>query len=174
MILQRYLSIQDGISEFIGRAVSWMCLALILVLLYEVVARYFFNAPTNWAHELSTMLYGTFCILAGAYTHKHRGHVRSEVIYGLFPKKGRAVMDVITGLMGLAVFSVFFMVALEFAMDSWAILEVSSKSPWAPPLYPFKSVMPLAVALLMMQSLAHLTRDICILFNICIEENDVT
>lgn len=171
MLIRRYLAIQDGISEFTGRAVSWLCLALILALLYEVVARYFFASPTSWAHELGTMLYGSFGILAGAYTHKHRGHVRSEVIYGLFPRKGRALLDILTGLLGLIVFCVFFMQVFEFARDSWAIQEVSAKSRWAPPLYPFKSVLPLAAALLILQSLAQLVRDICVLLDIETEDD---
>lgn len=165
-MLNKYLCAQDSLSEAVGKAVSWLCLALIAVLLYEVVARYFFNAPTIWAHDLSTMLYGTFCILAGAYTHKHKGHVRSAVVYSLFPKRGQIVLDLIIGLLGLIVFSVFFTVVLEFAMDSWSIKEVSSKSQWAPPIYPFKTILPIAVGLLFLQSLSHFVRDICALFDI--------
>lgn len=171
-MLQRYLSFQDGVSEFVGKAVSWMCLALIGVLVFEVTSRYFFDAPTNWAHELSTMLYGTFCILAGVYTHKHHGHVRSEAIYGLFPKRGRAFLDVVTGLLGLVVFCVFFTVVFDFAKESWAIREMSSKSAWAPPLYPFKAMMPLAVALMILQATAQLVRDICTLLDISVKPAD--
>ncbi len=162
----RYLEIQDRISEATGRAVSWMCLAMIGVLVYEVTARYLFNAPTEWAHESTTMLYGTFCILAGVYTHKHHGHVRSEVIYNLFPRRGKAFLDVLTGLLGLLIFSVFFVITFNFAVDSWQMAEVSSKSTWAPPVYPFKTMLPLAIALMMMQSVAHLIRDLQVLLGV--------
>lgn len=165
-MLNKYLYAQDNLSEFIGRTVSWLCLLLMGILLYEVVARYFFNAPTIWAHDFSTMVYGTFCILAGAYTHKHKGHVNSAVVYSLFPKRGQIILDIITGLLGLIVFSIFFTVVLDFAIDSWSIREVSSKSQWAPPIYPFKMILPIAVALLFLQSLSHLIRDLCSLFNI--------
>lgn len=162
----RLLVLQDKISDFVGRAVSWLCLIMIAVLLYEITARYILDNPTEWAHESTTMLYGTFCILAGVYTHLHNGHVRSEVIYHLFPPRGRAFLDVITGFLGLIIFGVFFFVVLEFAIDSWMIGERSSKSTWAPPVYPFKSVLPVAAALIWLQSLAHLIRDIAYAFDI--------
>lgn len=158
--ISRLLDLQDEISDFIGRAVSWMCLAMMVVLTYEITARYLFNSPTSWAHETTTMLYGTFCILAGVYTHRHHGHVRSEAIYHLFSVRGRAILDVITGGIGLVIFGVFFVVAFEFAAESWQSGELSSKSTWAPPIYPFKSVLPLAVGLMWMQSLVHFIRDL--------------
>ena len=164
--LARLLNWQDKLSEFVGKTVSWMCLAMIAVLLFEITARYVLNKPTEWAHESSTMLYGTFCILGGVYTHLHNGHVRSEVIYQLFSPRGRAFLDVLTGFLGLIIFGVFFFVALDFAIESWKISEHSSKSTWAPPVYPFKSVLPLAAALIWMQSLAHLIRDIAVAFDV--------
>ncbi len=164
--LARLLNWQDKVSEYVGKTVSWMCLAMIAVLLFEITARYILNKPTEWAHETSTMLYGTFCILGGVYTHLHNGHVRSEVIYQLFSPRGRAFLDVLTGILGLIIFGVFFFVALDFAIESWKINEHSSKSTWAPPVYPFKSVLPLAAALIWMQSLAHLFRDIAVAFEI--------
>lgn len=167
--LSGFLRFQDGVSEFVGKAVSWLCLAIIGVLLYEITARYLFNNPTEWAHESTTMLYGTFCVLAGVYTHRHYGHVRSEVIYHLFPVRGRAFLDIITGIVGLVVFAVFFVVVFEFAAESWRIKETSSKSTWAPIVYPFKTVLPIAVALMWLQSLANLIRDICIAFNLAPE-----
>ncbi|MEH6443533.1 MAG: TRAP transporter small permease subunit [Oceanospirillaceae bacterium] len=158
-MLSQYLNLQNKVSEWVGRAVAWMCLAMIAVLAFEVSARYLFNSPTSWAHESTTMLYGTFCILAGVYTHRYHGHVRSEVIYNLFPLRVRALMDCLTGVLGLVVFSVFLVITFRYAADSWAIKEVSSKSTWAPIIYPFKSVLPLAIGLMMLQSLAHLITD---------------
>ncbi len=160
--LSQYLAFQDRVSEWVGKTISWMCLAMIAGLGYEVTARYLFNSPTSWAHETTTMLYGTFCILAGVYTHRHHGHVRSEVIYNLFSVRGRAIMDVITGSIGLVVFAVFFVITFNYAADSWAIKEVSSKSTWAPIVYPFKSVLPLAVGLMILQSIAALIRNLII------------
>lgn len=167
--LSQYLAFQDRVSEWIGRTFSWLCLVMIAGLCYEVGARYLFNSPTSWAHETTTMLYGTFCILAGVYTHKHHGHVRSEVIYNLFSERGRAVLDLITGAIGLVVFGVFFVITFNFAADSWAIKEVSSKSTWAPIVYPFKSVLPLAVGLMILQSLVAFIRSLCVALGVQLE-----
>lgn len=166
MRISQFPKWMDEVSEFLGKAISWLCLAMIGVLLFEISARYLFNQPTEWAHETTTMLYGTFCVLAGVYTHKHVGHVRSEVIYHLFPKRGQAFLDVITGLVGLVVFAVFFVIVFEFAAESWRIGERSSKSTWAPVIYPLKTVLPVAVGLMWLQSLANLIKDVCVAFNL--------
>ena len=157
-VLARYLVAQDGLSDFVGRAVSWLTLIMIGALVWEIAARYFLSAPTIWAHELSTMLYGAFCILAGSYTLRHQGHVRSEVIYGLMPPRMQALCDVIVFAITLVVLWVFFQMAFDFAATSWAAKEFSARSTWQPPIYPFKAVMPLAVGLLMLQVLAELIR----------------
>ncbi|WP_281855973.1 TRAP transporter small permease subunit [Litoreibacter halocynthiae] len=162
----RYLVAQDGLSEFVGRAISWLTLGMIGVLMIEIVARYFLNAPTLWAHETSTMLYGAFCMLAGAYTMRHRGHVRSEVIWGALPKRGQAFCDVLIFSMGLVVLSIFLKLAIEFAADSWAVLEYSNKSMWQPPLYPIKTVIPVAVGLVLLQNIAELLRAVLNLFKV--------
>lgn len=169
--ISRLLDAIDGISEFIGKAVSWMCLAMIGVLLYEISARYFFLSPTSWAHESTTMLYGTYCILAGAYTHRHQAHVRSEVIYHKLFRRGRAILDLITGSVVLVVFAVFFYAACEFAIESWQNHEMSSKSTWGAPIYPFKTMLPLGVGLILLQSIAHWIRDLMVVLRLVPEES---
>lgn len=162
----RYLVAQDGLSEFVGRAVSWLTLGMISVLMLEIIARYFLNSPTIWAHETSTMLYGAFCMLAGAYTLRHRGHVRSEVIYGLMGPRGKAFCDTIIFALGLVVLGVFFKMSVEFAADSWAVREYSNKSIWQPAIYPIKTVIPVAVGLLILQNIAELLRAVLVLFGV--------
>ncbi len=162
----RYLVAQDGLSEFVGRAVSWLTLGMISVLMLEIIARYFLNSPTIWAHETSTMLYGAFCMLAGAYTLRHRGHVRSEVIYGLMGPRGKAFCDTIIFTLGLVVLGVFFKMAVEFAADSWAVREYSNKSIWQPAIYPIKTVIPVAVGLVILQNIAELLRAVLVLFGV--------
>jgi TRAP-type mannitol/chloroaromatic compound transport system permease small subunit len=162
----RYLVAQDGLSEFVGRVISWLTLAMIGVLMLEIVARYFLNAPTIWAHETSTMLYGAFCMLAGAYTLRHRSHVRSEVIYGLLGRRGKAFCDTIIFALGLVVLCIFFKMAVEFAVHSWSVREYSNKSIWQPVIYPIKSVIPLAVGLVILQNIAELLRSVLVLLGI--------
>lgn len=158
--LTRYLVIQDGLSEFVGRAISWLTLVMIAVLMFEIVARYFLNSPTIWAHETSTMLYGAFCILAGSYTLRHQGHVRSEVIWGVLPERVRAALDTVTYALTFAVLAIFLNLAIEFAAASWEVREFSNRSIWQPPLYPIKTVIPVAVGLLMLQVMAEFVRSV--------------
>lgn len=162
----RYLVAQDGLSEYVGRVISWLTVAMIAVLMIEIVSRYFLNSPTLWAHESSTMLYGAFCMLAGCYTLRHRGHVRSEVIWGALPKRAQAFCDVIIWAAGLVVMGIFLRMSITFAADSWAVMEYSNKSMWQPPLYPIKTVIPIAVGLVLLQNIAELLRATLTLFNI--------
>lgn len=157
-LVTRYLVLQDGLSDVVGRAISWLTLAMIGVLVLEIVARYFLNAPTIWAHETSTMLYGAFCMLAGSYTLRHRGHVRSEVIYGLMHPRVKAACDLVVYTLGLVVLGVFLKLAVEFAAHSWEVREYSNKSIWQPVVYPIKTVIPLAVGLVILQNIAEWLR----------------
>lgn len=162
----RYLVLQDGLSEFVGRTISWLTLGMISVLMFEIIARYFLNSPTIWAHETSTMLYGAFCMLAGCYTLRHRAHVRSEVIYGIISPRARAACDTIVFTLGLIVMGIFFKLSVEFALESWAVREYSTKSIWQPPLYPIKTVIPVAVGLVLLQNIAELLRAVLTVLNI--------
>lgn len=165
-LLRRWIAIQRQISEGLGRLVSWACLVMIAVILYEVSMRYLFMRPTDWAHELSTMLYGGFCLLAGVYTQKHNAHVRCEVFYQIMPPRMKAAVDCLTGLAILAVLLVFFVLSWDFAARSWAIGEFSSRSTWQPPVYPLKSIIPLTVGLMFLQRLADWVTDLLVLLRI--------
>ena len=169
-LITKYLQLQDGLSDWIGKSVAWLVLVMIGILLWEITNRYILGVPTEWVHELAAMLYGTLCLIAGAYTLRHKGHVRSEVIYQLFSRRGRAVLDLVTHVLGLLVLGIFFVLAWEFAAESWAIKETSNKGTWQPVVYPFKAVMPVAVGLMILQNLAELLRDVCIVFNIEIDD----
>jgi len=153
-----YLRVQDGLSDWVGRATSWLTLGIIGVLIFEVVARYMLNAPTIWGHELSTMFFGALSILAGSYTLRHQGHVRSDVIYRLLPGRGQAFCDVVIFTLALVVLAIVLQMAVDFAYHAWNIGEFSNRSVWRPPLWPIKATIPLAVALLMLQCLAELVR----------------
>jgi len=164
--ITKYLAVQDTISDYVGKVVSWITLVLILVLLYEVAMRYWFNSPTAWGHELSTMLFGALGVFAGSYTLRDQAHVRSEVIYMFFPPRMKAVCDVIVYVLSLFAFLVFFKMSFDFAYESWKMGEISSKSTWQPVLYPIKSAIPVALAFLILQNVAELVRSVLKLFNV--------
>jgi len=164
--ITRYLRFQDGLSERIGQATSWLTLGIIGVLLYEVAARYIFNAPTVWGHELATMFFGALSILAGSYTLLHRQHVCSDVLYRLFPVRVQALCDVIVFTLGILVLAIFFKMAVEFAYRSWLIGEYSNSSIWRPMVWPIKATIPVAVGFLILQSVAELVRAVVRFFGV--------
>ncbi|KJZ14818.1 C4-dicarboxylate ABC transporter substrate-binding protein [Halomonas sp. S2151] len=153
-----YIRVQDGLSDWVGRAISWLTLGIIGVLIFEVMARYILNSPTIWGHELSTMFFGALGILAGSYTLRHQGHVRSDVIYRLLPRRAQALCDLVIFILAIVVLAVVLRMAVDFAYLSWEIGEFSNSSVWRPPLWPIKATIPLAVGLLMLQCLAELVR----------------
>lgn len=154
----------DALSTWTGKAFAWLSLPMIGVLVFEVAARRLANSPTDWAHESTTMLYGTFCIVGAVWTLREKNHVRTEVVHQMLPSKVQVFCDILTGLLALAMFAVLFWGSYEFAADSWAKSEISSKSTWGVPVYPFKSVIPFAVGLMFLQQLAHIIRDVMRLF----------
>ena len=169
-MISKYLEFQDGLSDFVGRSIRWMTLLMLGVLLFEIGSRYLLGAPTEWAHESSTMLYGSFCILAGAYTLKEQAHVRSDVLYSHLRTKTKGLLDTFGLVLTIICMAIFFKLSLDFAIASWEIREFSSKSTWQPPIYPFKSVVPLAVVLVILQLVAELVRSIVQMLGVEIDD----
>jgi len=157
--MQRLLLFVDKLSTWVGHAFSWLIVALTLHVSWEVFARYALDAPRAWAFDVMIMLYGTLFMMAGAYTLSKGGHVRGDVLYGFFRPRTQATID-------LVLYIVFFIpgvVALawagyNFAGDSWRILERSSITAEGPPVYPFKTVIPVAGAILLLQGIVEIIR----------------
>ncbi|MFH1034651.1 MAG: TRAP transporter small permease subunit [Pseudomonadota bacterium] len=157
--MQRTLEWIDSLSEWTGRLVSFLIPGLAVVEVYEVVARYFFDCPTIWASELSSMIFGVFILLGGAYTLRQGGHVNMDIVYSRFSPKGRALLDIITFLLFLVFVGVLLWKGWETSWRSLKLLEHDSTE-WGPPLYPFKFMLPLGALLLLLQGLAKLARDV--------------
>jgi TRAP-type mannitol/chloroaromatic compound transport system permease small subunit len=155
----------DRLSTWIGQAFAWLIVLLTLMICVEVFSRYVLNDPHDWALNAQIMMYGTLFMMAGAYTLAKSGHVRGDVLYGFFQPRTQATID-------LVLYIVFFLpgiVALTwagwtYANESLAIREKTfSATPL--PLYPFKFIVPLAGAILLLQGLVEIVR--CVL---CLRE----
>jgi TRAP-type mannitol/chloroaromatic compound transport system permease small subunit len=151
----------DSISEYTGMAVRWVCLALVLVLCFEVTSRYFFNAPTAWASDTSSMMGGAIAALGWAYTHRHGGHVRVDVFYSHLSPRGQAILDVTLSLL------FFFPLLLALAYVSWDRMwfswemgEVLNRSNWYPITGPIRTVVVLGLSLFALQGVAQFIRDL--------------
>ncbi|GIX23028.1 MULTISPECIES: TRAP transporter small permease subunit [Caldimonas] len=159
--MQKLLLAIDAVSTWIGKTAAWAAVGLTLLISWEVFSRYVLNEPHAWVLDAQIMLYGTMFMLAGAYTLSKNGHVRGDVLYGFFSPRAQAAVD-------LVLYFLFFLpgvVALTwagwaYARESLAIREQTfSATPL--PLYPFKFVIPLAGAALLLQGLAEIAR--CVL-----------
>ncbi|MCX7340553.1 MAG: TRAP transporter small permease subunit [Hyphomicrobiales bacterium] len=156
-----YTHAVDAISTFIGKAGSWSILVLTLAMSYEVIMRYLFRAPTAWAFDMSYILYGVLFMLAGPYALARNAHVRGDFLYRQWPVRRQAGLD-------LLLYILFFFPGIlalcyagyGFASFSWLIKEHSSNSPNGPPLYHFKSLIPIAGGLMMLQASAEVIRCI--------------
>lgn len=155
----RFVHAIEGLSLWTGRAFGWCILILTLSVSYEVFVRYVLNAPTVWAFDMMVQMYGALFLMCGAYALAQDTHVRADVVYRLLPVKVQAGLDFLLYFLfffpGVAALVWF---GYEIASDSWRWKEVSFNSPAAIQVYFFKSLIPLAGALLLIQGAAELVR----------------
>lgn len=156
--MQSLLLAVDRLSTWMGQLFAWTIVLLTFGISAEVFSRYVLNEPHDWALNGQIMLYGVLFMMAGAYTLAKNNHVRGDVLYGFFRPRTQAAVD-------LVLYLLFFLpgiVALTwagwtYAMESWVIREKTfSATPL--PLYPFKFVIPLAGALLLLQGAVEIAR----------------
>ena len=148
----------ESFSTWIGKAFAWLIVLLMLVVCVEVVKRYLLNAPTAWIFDANNMIYGTLFMMTGAYTLAHDGHVRGDFLYGRFAPRTQAWLD-------LVLYVLFFLpgiCALTWAGwtyfgESLAIREQTFNADPLP-VYPFKFIIPLAGAIVLLQGLAEMLR----------------
>jgi TRAP-type mannitol/chloroaromatic compound transport system permease small subunit len=160
--MQRLLLSIDKISTLVGQFFAWLIVGLTALISWEVFSRYVLSNPHAWAFDVMIMMYGTLFMMAGAYTLSKNGHVRGDVLYGFFPPRLQAGLD-------LTLYILFFIpgvIALiwagyRYAGESWAINEHSNITADGPPIYPFKTVIPVAGAFLLLQGVAEIAR--CVL-----------
>ena len=149
----------ESLNIWIGRAFGWCILILTLSVSYEVFVRYVLNAPTVWAFDMMVQMYGALFLMAGPYALAQDAHVRADVIHRLLSVRWQARIDFV-----LYVFFFFpgmlalFWFGMEIASDSWRYQEVSWNSPARIQIYFFKTLIPLAGALLILQGLSECMR----------------
>jgi TRAP-type mannitol/chloroaromatic compound transport system permease small subunit len=161
MNAERFIRIIDDVSYWSGKAFAWLIVAATFVISVEVFKRYILNAPTAWIFDLNNMLYGTLFMMCGAYTLALGGHVRADFVYGRLSARTQAALD-------LALYFLFFIPGIlaliyagyDYAAESWRIGEHSTVTAEGPPIYHFKSVIPVAGALVMLQGIAEIVRCI--------------
>ena len=161
MNVQTFLHTIDGISTWVGKAAAWLIMILMTVVCIEVFKRYIMNSPDAWIFDVDNMMYGTLFMLCGAYTLAQNAHVRGDFLYSSMRPRTQAGLD-------LVLYIVFFVPGIAaliyagfyFAADSWRIAEHSNVTANGPPVYHFKTMIPIAGTFVMLQGIAEIVRTI--------------
>jgi TRAP-type mannitol/chloroaromatic compound transport system permease small subunit len=158
--MEGILRLADLINEVVGRVVSFLVVAITLIVVYDITARNVFGMPTQWVFELTKQLYAAHFILLGGYALLHDSHIRVEVVREHLSERLKHILEII----GYIVFFFPFIALMlwygwRFAMRSWAAGETT----WGVfqiPVYPIKTAIVVAAVLLLIQGLAQFVRSI--------------
>lgn len=157
--MHKIVSSLDAISTYVGKTTSWVVLPVIFVVIYEIVMRYVFSAPTIWSTE--TMIYGCALIyvLCSAWITKEGRHVRIDMVYERLSPRNKAAIDSLTFIFFLIYIVALLWASTKYAYNSVSILEKSA-SPWRPPLWPMKVALATGTFLILLQGISNFIRDI--------------
>lgn len=158
-MMTRILYFIDSLSAWFGKAFAWCIVVLTFSTCYEVFVRYVLNSPTVWAFDMSVQMYGALFMMCGAYALSQGAHVRGDVLYRLMSIKTQAKIDLVLYILFLmpgAIALVYY--GYGFASDSWFYKEVSWSSPARIQIYFFKTLIPIAGFLVLLQGVAECVR----------------
>ncbi len=162
--LERMAGLIDSLNEWIGRAVAWLTLAMVLVTCTVVILRYAFNSGSIALQESITYLHALVFMLGAAYTLRHDGHVRVDIFYRKFGQRGRAWVDLLGALLLLLPVCGFILwVSWDYVASSWALREGSQEVGGLPLVYLLKSVIPAMAILMILQGIAQALRSVLVL-----------
>ncbi len=159
--MRKVLRIIDSVNETVGALSSWLVIAMVIVILYEVIARYIFNAPTTWAFGSMRLIGGALIVLGWAYAQLHNSHIRVDVFYSHFSARKKAVVDILGSLLFffplIGAFT-YFVISRELELLLTGRLLTSSF--WCSPSSLYGVVIMLGLCLTCLQFAAQLARDI--------------
>jgi TRAP-type mannitol/chloroaromatic compound transport system permease small subunit len=158
--LIRIVQYIDKFTDRTGMAIAWLNVPLVVVVAWEVIARYFFHAPTIWSFDVTYMLYGTIFMLGAAYALHKGAHIRTDFFYEKWSVKTKGMVDSISYILFFFPSIVMLLAASgNEAWYAWTINETSEQTPWRPILWPYKSVVPLTCVLLLIQGLSEVIKS---------------
>jgi TRAP-type mannitol/chloroaromatic compound transport system permease small subunit len=157
----KVVQVIDRFADFSGRIVSYLAYPLVGATCYEVFARYLFGAPTVWAYDTTYMLYGAIFMLGASYTLLNKGHIRTDIFYEKWSSQTKAKVDAIMYLVLFFPGMIFFLIAgIDYAAHSWVTNEKAGTSPWMPIIYPFKTIIPVTAAMLLIQGVSEFIKSL--------------
>src|SRR5947207_6230197 len=159
--LIKVVRVIDRFTDTTGVWIAWLNLPLVVVVAWEVIARYFFHAPTIWSFDVTYMLYGTIFMLGAAYALHKGAHIRTDFFYEKWTVKTKGMVDSISYIVFF--FPSIIMLLLASGNEAWyayTISETSEQTPWRPILWPYKTVVPLTCVLLLIQGVSETIKSV--------------
>ncbi len=158
----------DRLSQWVGKAFAWCILMMAFAVTYEVFVRYVFRAPTSWAFDISYIMYGTLFMMAGAYTLSRNAHVRGDFVYRFWPPRVQAAVSFVLYFIFFfpGILALIF-AGIDYAGESWSFRpygpdgplgEISINSPAGVPVFPLKTILPVAAFFVLLQGIAETIR----------------
>lgn len=145
-----------ALNEWIGRALSWLSLLLVLLVFGLVAARYAFAIGSVAAQEAALWLHSLVFLLGAAFTLKRDAHVRVDLVYQRLSARGKALADLVGTLVLLLPFCVFLCwISLDYVGMAWSLREGSREPGGLPGVFLLKTMIPLAAVLLGLQGIAQ-------------------
>lgn len=152
-----YVKVVTGINRALFRFAGLAMLLIVPLMLYAVVTRYLFNAPSPWAMELALMIFGPYFLLGGPYLLHTRGHVNMDLVERAASPRMRRIFQIVNYPIIIAFCFILLIFAVPFAVDSFAYRETSF-STWNPQIWPVKLAIPIALLLMGLQAVAEWLR----------------
>ncbi len=154
-VLQKISQFITAMSTFLGKAASFFLIGFMCVLSYEVIARYGFNSPTIWAHELAGYLLAFYLALTGPWLLSRGDHVNVDIVYARYSGRKKTIADMVSNLIVIFFFVVVFLIGMRYAMYAYSIGQ-TSHTVWGPPVWPVKFCIPLSAVLFILQAIANI------------------
>lgn len=160
--LKKLVECIDALTDKTGRLFSFLFIPLMIISFTEFILRYFFNSPTIWAWDINIQLFGMLILFGGAYAHYHKMHVHVDLFVLLFSRRVQAILALISSTLLFFTLIILLILTTQEAWDSFGFRERVS-SVWAPPIYPLKMMIPLAIVLFILQGVAQVIRNVLVI-----------
>lgn len=162
-LIKKLTKILDRITNLVGKVTSWSVVLIVVLILYEVLSRRIFNKPTIWTLEITTMIFGFYFMMIAGYGLLTKSLVSVDVLYNKFTPKTKAMIDLITYTVLFLPFVIGVLYGgFLFALTSWVQKE-ASWSAFSPPVYPIKTVIPVAMFFLLLQGISEILKKVAVL-----------
>jgi len=152
----------DAFNEIIEKTIRWLILFIMSITIYHVVLRYFFDAPTIWAYELSGLLFAPLWFLVGGYVLLKNIHVRMDIFYRRLTPRKQAIIDLATYTFFFFYCGLILIYGWEYSWLSFIRQKRSARSLWRPTLWPFDAAIPVGAGLILLAGMAKYIRDLYI------------